>query len=955
MSTSTNELPLESDQYPATDDVGTIRNWNVAPPWFEASGAEAAVLNGLNRSDPTTASRLRAAVSQFPAIGSEFAGFRLLGSLGSGTFGRVYLAQQGDLADRYVALKVSADLVDESRALARLQHTNIVPIFSVHHAGALQAVCMPFLGTNTLAHVLKRFRGTTLVPTSGRQLLDTLSDLSGETDLTPLGPRTGLRGEVPTDPLDPASAARDLLSESSPFRTGGFVKLLSESSYPDAVCWIVSRLADGLAHAHAHGIIHNDLKPANVLLADDGQPMLLDFGVAEDWKLRATATGGAIGGTLPYMSPEQLNSVRDRRPATDPRSDIYALGILLYEMLTGHYPFRLPTGSFEEELPRIIAERRVAPPRLRQLNPGVSPGLEAIARKCLHPDPGQRYQTATDLRDELERHRTGLPLVHTRVPSVRERLRKWSGRHPLLSSNLTLGSAAAVVIALCGVGLYSRDARLTRQQALSVSRELDDTVRSAHYELSTRTPEASAVVAGIDKASAALALYNLPGDPNWESHPQFKSLPPDEQAHVRDRLREACLLLARGYANQAGAGQKDEGKLAAAVELNGLAERIGGVAPRAVWEQRSELFRLAGNASGASTAAGRAKDAPLLTAQDFFLSGSQAIAEGKYREAIRLFTHAAELDPAHYWTHMNLGISYESLALQNEAIGHYTAAIALRPDSEWGYYSRGLVLLRCREFRRAKADLDKVVAMNPDKPDVYMNRAVAFQGLREFDNALADLETALDKGAPRTRVVLMRSRVRDLAGDRAGAQHDLAEGMKSDPTDEIGWTTRGTARLNLDPAGAVRDFDAALGLNPRSLVAGQNKATGLSKLGRHLEAIKTLDRVVEEYPDFVPARIARGVQHAREGNVAAAEADAAESLKRDTGPVTLYQAANIYALLCRKDPTKKAAAVNHLTAALRGGFGYEHIETDKDLDPIRTTPEFKKVLESTRTLNALVR
>ena len=96
---------------------------------------------------------------ELPEVGRPFLGFYLLAELGRGTFGRVYLARQGDLADRYVALKVSADLAGESQTLARLQHTNIVPIYSAHRADWFQAVCMPFFGVTTLAHLLRRFRG----------------------------------------------------------------------------------------------------------------------------------------------------------------------------------------------------------------------------------------------------------------------------------------------------------------------------------------------------------------------------------------------------------------------------------------------------------------------------------------------------------------------------------------------------------------------------------------------------------------------------------------------------------------------------------------------------------------------------------------------------------------------------------------------------------------------------
>src|SRR5581483_1154697 len=126
----------------------------------------------------------------------------------------------------------------------------------------------------------------------------------------------------------PADAPADAPQARREHNSTGILNLLRGLSYVDAVCWIGARLADALAHAHDRGIVHNDLKPANVLLTDEGQPMLLDFGVSEDLKLRSAAGDVPVGGTLPYMSPEQLDSVHDPAARTDGRSDLYSLGVI---------------------------------------------------------------------------------------------------------------------------------------------------------------------------------------------------------------------------------------------------------------------------------------------------------------------------------------------------------------------------------------------------------------------------------------------------------------------------------------------------------------------------------------------------------------------------------------------------------------------------------------------------
>jgi hypothetical protein len=183
------------------------------------------------------------ATDGFPAAGQVVAGFKLVRELGRGSFGCVYLAEQAMLSDRPVALKISSpQFVGEAKTLARLQHTHIVPIYSLHRVGQHVAVCMPYLGSMTLADLLRKLRREPTLPHSGKWIIDAI----------------GITQEG-----------------SFPGR-----ERLARSTYAEAVLWIIARLAEGLDHAHERGIVHRDLKPANVLLADDATPMLLDFNLA---------------------------------------------------------------------------------------------------------------------------------------------------------------------------------------------------------------------------------------------------------------------------------------------------------------------------------------------------------------------------------------------------------------------------------------------------------------------------------------------------------------------------------------------------------------------------------------------------------------------------------------------------------------------------------------------------
>jgi serine/threonine protein kinase len=177
-------------------------------------------------------------------------------------------------------------------------------------------------------------------------------------------------------------------------------QFLRTHSYVQGAVWIAARLAEALEHAHARGLLHRDLKPANILITADGTPMLLDFNLAFDCRSEGVKEGekAMIGGTLPYMAPEHLdafNPAGSTSPeAVDERSDVYALGLILYEMVTGRHPFADPPAGCElaEVLERMTRERRQGVSSARFVNPQIPWSLDSILHKCLDPDPCRRYQ-----------------------------------------------------------------------------------------------------------------------------------------------------------------------------------------------------------------------------------------------------------------------------------------------------------------------------------------------------------------------------------------------------------------------------------------------------------------------------------------------------------------------------------------------------------------------------------
>lgn len=205
-------------------------------------------------------------------------------------------------------------------------------------------------------------------------------------------------------------------------------------------------VANALQHAHEHGTVHRDIKPSNIMLDQDGEPYVADFGLAKRLAADASISAeGAILGTALYMSPEQADG---RSKEIDGRTDVYALGVTLFEMLTGHVPFR---GNVHAVLQQKLNEEAPSP---RTLNPNLPRDLETICLKCLERDPEKRYQSARELADELERFQSGVPILARPITSI-EKTWRWCRRNKLVAG-LLFGLFATLATGLISVSIFWR-------------------------------------------------------------------------------------------------------------------------------------------------------------------------------------------------------------------------------------------------------------------------------------------------------------------------------------------------------------------------------------------------------------------------------------------------------------------------------------------------------------------
>ncbi len=281
-------------------------------------------------------------------------------------------------------------------------------------------------------------------------------------------------------------------------------RLIAGPLPPTEAASIALQISQAVAYAHSQGIIHRDLKPGNILLDASNRPRITDFGLAKRLTEDSDRTAeGQILGTPSYMPPEQA---RGERSSIGPRSDLYALGGILYAMLTGRPPFQ--AASFETVLQQLMQLEPVSP---RQLNPEVPKDLETICLKCLEKDPARRYESALELANDLVRFLGNKP-IHARPVRRLERLQKWVRRDPRTALLLTAVVAALTVGATISTVYWLRSehaAHELRQTNISLA-DANLREREARGQATLRAQEAvearQAVASALDRSQSELEL-----------------------------------------------------------------------------------------------------------------------------------------------------------------------------------------------------------------------------------------------------------------------------------------------------------------------------------------------------------------------------------------------------------------------------------------------------------------
>ena len=730
----------------------------------------------------------------FPEPGDTLGQFQLVTELGQGKHGKVFLATEPKLAHRALVLKVTAASGFEHLSLARLQHTYIVPLYFVEDEfvgdeiwGGLRVLGMPFFGGASLERFLSRIQDKPLALRTGKDIVDWLSD------------------------------ERDNIPETLDVSTDAHVRLAT-LPFARIVCWIGVCMAEAIQYAHEKGLVHLDIKPSNVLLTADGVPMLLDFHLAREAIRAGNPIPLWLGGTTRYMSPEQaavfeaISTGGGISQDVDERSDIYSLGLLLYELLGGVSPLDGTASARISEIARLT-----------------SPGLADILAKCLSVDPALRYPTAGAVALDLERHLKNEPLEGVPNRSLAERWRKWRRRAPMALRNWSLLVGLLGTLALAASISWSH-LREGRVQARAMLQEGRERLKDGHFALARRTLEQGLQIAISSSEDSRIV------------------------AQLRDELHRADgLELARTLHSL-----MDE--LRTLFGLDPLpVKKVLDVLPRcrAVWTHRKELLRRSDvsrvpqdrerllndllelailwsdlRMRTASAATHSTANAEVLTVLEEAgaLAGVSAVVEFE-QACLRGETARFDVDrvlralktdsPRAAWELYALGLALLNHDRLEDARRCLELAVQLQPNSLWTQFYFGRCQYQLKDYSDAARAFSACIALAPTHAGAWHNRALAFEEIADHERALRDYNQAIALDPNLTGAVLNR-------GSLQYRQQRYAE--------------------------ARTDLERALILGADPVVTNYNLALVAVALGRNADAALALNRVLQQAPDHAGAQ-----------------------------------------------------------------------------------------------------
>ena len=622
---------------------------------------------------------------------------------------------------------------------------------------------------------------------------------------------------------------------------------------------ILSRIGSALERAHEEGVIHRDLKPSNIMFDQYGDAFLADFGIARLTEGAVTLTGENVIGTPAYMSPEQIHGDQ----TVDNRSDIYALGVICFEMLTGRRPY-------EETAPaRLMMQHLIDPvPDIRAVRPDLPPGIESVISHTMAKSPDERYAHAGELSDTLD------SLASISAAGTADGKQDEGDRASVLAAAVLAGdSGDQVQQEVDEIEVTIPDSAELAAQQTSVELEPEavpvaEAVEEVKAKGGRRWIILGAAAAGTVLIVIIAALYfgdffSTSGDETAEvsqmsperevneAEAEVVSQPERGEAAAQDTAEPDLRPTAEAFLDRFYVSMEVEDFGAAEEAIN---EAIA-LTPEEAWlhTERAWLLETVGDYGAALNELGLAIELDPENGDNYARRGNILRELGEMDEALGLHLRAVELNPEDPTMHMDLAETYKQMEDPGMAIEHYNQAVKLNDGEAWFYDARADAYFMLGDYDMALADLERASELEPEDRGFFSRAGDIFlHDLEDPERALDYYTRAVERSPEDGWVYSDRSAAYWAMGNIDAAMVDLDRAIELDPENASFYIGRSQIFLwemeDLDAA--LADLNHAVGVDPENPEVFAERAALYHHYAGDLElALEDRSRALELEPD----------------------------------------------------------------------------------------------------------